>query len=65
MATSKCPKCDSVSFETVAKSIDGSRFKVNFIQCSRCGSVVGVLEYYDIGYLIHRLAKELHVNIDN
>lgn len=64
MALSSCPKCDSHSFETVLHEPSGSRFKVQFIQCSRCGCVVGTAEYYNIGNLLHKLAEKLNVKID-
>ena len=63
MAQSKCPGCWNTSFELVVKTPSGSDFALNFIQCSRCGGVVGVLESYNIGELILSLAKKLNVSI--
>jgi uncharacterized Zn finger protein len=64
MAMSTCPKCPNSSFELVENTPRHSEFKLSFIQCSSCGAVVGVLDYYNIGQLIHDLAKKLRVNID-
>ena len=64
MAYSKCPKCDSTSFEMQEAKVSGARFKLMFIQCSRCGAVIGVQDYYNIGNLIYKLAEKLHVNLD-
>ncbi len=36
-----------------------SNFKVQFIQCATCGTVVGVMDYWSISNLIIELAKKL------
>lgn len=59
MATSKCPKCDSVSFELKAGEPHGSKYKIMFIQCRSCGGVVGVTDYYNIPVLLEKIAKKL------
>jgi uncharacterized Zn finger protein len=61
MAQSKCPKCESTSFELVLRTPSGSDYQLSFIQCSQCGGVVGVLDFYNIGDLILRLAEKLNV----
>jgi hypothetical protein len=65
MALSTCPKagCNSHSFEMVQYSPANSNFKMLFTQCTKCGTVVGVTEYYNIGKLLHNLAKKLNVDI--
>lgn len=67
MAISKCPKadCNSSSFELVSANIRGSNFKLHFVQCSSCGAVIGALDYYNIGSLIHNLAEKLNVRLDD
>ena len=35
-----------------------------FVRCQWCKTVVGVLEYYNNGSLIFKLAKKLNVNVD-
>jgi hypothetical protein len=53
MALPTCTKCGAVnSFEVEEVSPSGSKFKLMFVQCSRCGGVVGVQEYYNTGALI-------------
>jgi hypothetical protein len=64
MATPICPKCSSGNFELKPAKISDSKFQLHFIQCSHCGCVVGCTEYYNIGNLIYKLAKQLHVDID-
>ncbi len=57
--SSTCVKCGSTSFEVKLVTPAGSNFKLNFVQCSLCGGVVGVLDFYNIGGLIQTLAKKL------
>lgn len=59
MAMPKCPKCDFLVFETVEFEPAGSRFKLISVQCARCGCVVGVLDYMNIGYEVGALAKKV------
>jgi hypothetical protein len=35
-----------------------------FVRCQWCKTVVGVLEYSNIGKLIRRLAEKLNINLD-
>lgn len=65
MAQSTCPKCGNHSFELKEVIPSGSRYKHFFIQCSSCGCVVGVTDYYDIPSLLEKIAKRLGVNIFN
>jgi excinuclease UvrABC ATPase subunit len=64
MAYSNCVKCNNSSFEMVEASPSKSNFKLMFIQCARCGGVVGVVDYYNIGNLIYKLAKKLKIDLD-
>ena len=61
MAMSTCTKCGNTQFEVKEVSPGESNFKFNFIQCTSCGGVIGVLDYFNIGELIHQLAEELKV----
>jgi len=63
MATPKCPKCESVFFEIKTASPKNSNYKIQFVNCSSCGCVVGALEFYNTGALLHTLAKQLGVKI--
>jgi hypothetical protein len=71
MATPACIKCGGHTFELVEFQPRGSNYKVNSIQCTNCGGLAGVLEYYDTGVLINRLseafkriAERLGVSVD-
>ena len=60
MAISKCPKCESTCFELkAADNISGSKVKINFIQCSLCGVVVGVTNYYNTASLLEKIANKM------
>jgi hypothetical protein len=65
MARSKCGKCDGYVFEVVETVPGNSRYKVLFVQCSSCGTVVGVMDYFNIGTLIYNLAGKLKINLDS
>lgn len=71
MALSSCPKCGNHSFEVETVEPMRSNFKLNCVQCSSCGTVVGVLEYLNIGaqilkqnIAIKRIARALNVSVD-
>lgn len=49
---STCGKCGGKSFKLQRVEPSGSRVAMNFIQCSGCGTPVGVAEYYDAGSLL-------------
>jgi hypothetical protein len=66
MPQSRCPnpKCSSSQFELQLKDdIAGQIKKMFFVQCSGCGTVVGVTDYFDVPTLLDNLAKKLNVNI--
>lgn len=63
MAASRCPKCEGHQFEIVEKEVRNARFKMMFVQCSSCGTVVGVRDYENAPSLIHRLATALGVRL--
>jgi hypothetical protein len=55
MATSKCAKCNNTTFESKRGKIINDDNPIVFVQCAKCGSVIGV---YDIGSLTN-VAKEI------
>jgi len=57
MATSTCTKCGNQSFEVVSAHIRGAEIAMNFVQCVRCGGVVGVIEERDLAQMIDALAE--------
>lgn len=64
MASSKCPKCDGSIFELALKdNIKGANFKMYFVQCASCGTVIGVADYLDTASLLDKIAKKLGVDL--
>lgn len=63
--SSKCPNpnCNSTNFETVIETPKDSRFKLQFVRCSGCKTVVGTMDYYNIGSLVYRLAEKLRIKL--
>lgn len=59
MAYSKCPKCENGYFEVTENFPSKSNFKLLFVQCSVCGSVVGTMDYWNIGTLVKELEKKV------
>ena len=59
MAQPTCPKCDNKMFEVQTAEPQKSRYKVWFVNCTKCGAVVGVLDYWNIGALVLDLGKRL------
>jgi len=61
---SKCPKCEDSSFEMAEETPKGSGFKLMFVRCSSCKTVVGVIDYFNIGNLVQELATKLKVPLN-
>ncbi len=61
MAQSKCPKCENEKFEIQDKSLPGSSYQVAFVQCSKCGTVVGVIDKNDAAALLRPIYKKLGI----
>ncbi len=58
VTTTKCPKCDSTSFEmSTPQLINGER--IRFIQCSHCGAAISAMpvDYLTAIKEIHKLVK--------
>ena len=61
MAQSKCAECGNTSFEIEYKSPSGSRYKIAFVQCSKCGAVVGITDRNDTAALLEPIRKKLGI----
>lgn len=58
---SKCPKCEWSSFETVVETPTNSNFKLQFIRCSSCKTVVSTKEYYNLGALLEKILHKFGI----
>jgi len=59
MATTKCARCDSTSFEAKVFEPRGSNYKLVSVQCASCGAAIGVMEYMNSTTQIQKLEKQL------
>jgi hypothetical protein len=69
MASTKCSSCNGHRFEIKEVSPIGSKFKYLALQCSSCGSVMGIVDYWNIGVVlkdgIEPKLNELESQINN
>jgi len=69
MAQSKCPnpQCDSTNFELAPRiKPTHSTFELSFVQCAKCGAVIGVLESNNINKRLDGFAEiisKINVNL--
>lgn len=59
MALPCCPKCGNHSFEMVEGEPGNWRFKIMFVQCTSCKTVVGTMDYFNLSTLIHELNERI------
>jgi predicted nucleic-acid-binding Zn-ribbon protein len=59
MAYSKCPHCQSSSFELKEVSPSKSNFKLFFVQCGSCGAPFGVTEYLNVTSMLEKQNKAI------
>lgn len=60
MAESSCIKCGNKQFEVVhANNLEGTTRAVLFVQCTECGSVVGVLDFLNVSVKAERIKNDL------
>jgi hypothetical protein len=62
---SKCVKCGNTEFEVVNETPVNSNYELIFVRCTKCLTVAGVIDYYNVGTLIKKLAKKLKVNLES
>lgn len=61
---SKCPKCDNTEFEVVNDTPKNSNYELMFVRCANCHVVVGVLDFYNVGSLVKKLANQLNIDLN-
>jgi len=59
-----CPSCSNTEFEVVNETPVNSNYELIFVRCTSCKSVVGVIDYYNVGTLIKKLAAKLKVDLE-
>ena len=64
MAISTCPKCSNKTFELKENTfVRNSVYKLNFIQCSTCGAVVGTVDDNHIPSMLRIIADKIGVDL--
>jgi len=64
MARSRCFKCGNHEFEMKEVEPRGSNYKFLFIQCTRCGGVVGVVNNSHLPSMLRKIGEKLGVKMD-
>jgi len=65
LAQSRCIKCGGQKFEVVhANNLIGTTRAVLLVQCSDCGSVVGVLDFLNLSVKAERLKNDLRIMVE-
>ena len=59
MATTRCPHCNSTSFEMVENSPRTSRYRLHAVQCASCGAPFTFMEYHNIGRMMEKQNEAL------
>ncbi len=59
MAFSSCVKCGSRNFELSEGEPNGSSKKFWYLQCTQCGGVAGMTEFFNAGTLLNKQAAEI------
>lgn len=59
-----CGKCGRSSFTVQSGEPAGSQFVIYFVQCSSCGTPVGVLESNNLGAMISRLEQKVNAMVN-
>ena len=61
---SKCPNCTNTEFEVVNETPVNSNYELIFVRCNSCKTVVGVIDFYNVGALVKKLASKLKIDLD-
>jgi hypothetical protein len=62
MAMPTCVKCDGHLFEVREVTPHNSNYVLMFVQCSGCGGVVGVMDFYNIGEILQKMKQKLNIS---
>lgn len=61
---SRCSKCENDQFEVVNETPINSNYELIFVRCAKCQTVVGTIDFYNVGALVKKLAQKLHLDLD-
>ncbi len=63
MAKPTCVKCGSSQFGMTTQNLKDVNHEYSFIHCSSCGTVVGVVNEYNIANLLLRVCDHLGIDV--
>ena len=55
----KCGKCEGTEFRTQEIEPQGAAYKLIAVQCQRCDTPIGVLDYFNLGTLIKAQEQQI------
>ena len=58
---SKCPKSEQTSFETVIETPTNSKYKLQFVRCSFCKTIVSTKDYFNIGAMLEKILHKFDI----
>ncbi len=61
-SNSKCPKCESTNFEVVEDTPENSNWKMFFLRCSSCKTLISTHEYMNIGYMVNKMLSHFRIS---
>jgi len=60
-SNSKCPKCENSTFELVKDTPESSRFKMFYIRCIKCKTVIGTHDYDNVAVMVEKIMRHLDI----
>ncbi len=63
MTESTCPKCSKKHFELKSIPKEETTYPYQFIQCSSCGCVVGIIDNQNVPFLLGAICRKLGVDL--
>lgn len=61
MAHSVCGKCGNTTWKLEEQAPQNSRFKMWFVQCSKCNVPVAAVDFWPVGSLVKQIADKLGI----
>ncbi len=63
MALPSCPKCSNHLFQATQISVSGARFKYTVVNCTSCGTIVGMMDFYNIGNMLLQMGEKFGIDL--
>lgn len=63
MAKPTCPKCSCTTFEIQEIPIKGARYRHNAINCTACGAIIAVHEFFNVNANLAVIAQKFGIKL--